>query len=372
MHFQEFHTFASALLCEGDLWHRLKNEKAPLWIYGTGNGADKLCQRLERLGIPYCGFFASDDFVRGQSFRGMQVRRFSDVLEKFPSAIALLAFGTRLPNVISDIEKLARRITLLVPDLPVAGEVYFDGKFLGENLPYFSQVDALWANASSRFLYREMIAGKLQGGLDRILNAYSSREETPYFSLNSGDTIVDAGAYNGDTVREMHRIWPAVRDFLAIEPDPKNYKKLCAFCEGEERELRVEAIHAAVGNIDGECLFYSGGNRNSTKTASSHETKTISIPQVKIDTLSQGRNIKMIKFDVEGAEEEALLGGRETIKRCRPAMKIAIYHRSADLFQIPLLCSTLCQDYRFYLCRNKCLPVWEADLYAIPKEMENL
>ena len=62
-----------------ELWHMLANETRDIWLYGMGNGADKILAALGERDIPVKGGFASDGFVRGQVFRGMPVRSFSEV-----------------------------------------------------------------------------------------------------------------------------------------------------------------------------------------------------------------------------------------------------------------------------------------------------
>jgi hypothetical protein len=79
---------------EDDLWDLLKKSDLPIYIYGMGNGADRLAERLHSLGIAEKGYFASNAFVRGQSFRGFPVETFSAILERESRVIALLAFGT--------------------------------------------------------------------------------------------------------------------------------------------------------------------------------------------------------------------------------------------------------------------------------------
>ena len=48
-------------------------------MYGMGNGADKIIEVLDALGIEVADFFASDGFVRGHSFHGKKVLSFSEV-----------------------------------------------------------------------------------------------------------------------------------------------------------------------------------------------------------------------------------------------------------------------------------------------------
>ena len=51
-----------------DMWQALKNESRPIVVYGMGNGADKLFERLEKFNITPSAVFASDGFVRGHSY----------------------------------------------------------------------------------------------------------------------------------------------------------------------------------------------------------------------------------------------------------------------------------------------------------------
>ena len=57
---------------------------------------------------------------------------------------------------------------------------------------------------------------------------------------------------------------------------------------------------------------------------------------VDIDTLLEDERVTYIKMDVEGAEMEALKGGKEQIKRNKPKLFIAAYHHDADIFLLPL------------------------------------
>ena len=65
------------------MWNYLKNSNRPIVIYGMGNGADKIIDTLSLYGLSPVGVFASDDFVRGQVFRGFTVKKYSDLKEKF-------------------------------------------------------------------------------------------------------------------------------------------------------------------------------------------------------------------------------------------------------------------------------------------------
>ena len=98
--------------------------------------------------------------------------------------------------------------------------------------------------------------------------------------------------------------------------------------------------------------------------------KTAEVPVTSLDAvcgeaLAEGTRLDYIQYDVEGAEAEALLGSREIIQRDAPALLVSAYHRSADLFRLPLLVHELNPAYKLYLRRMAGVPAWDINLYAV-------
>ena len=57
----------------------------------------------------------------------------------------------------------------------------------------------------------------------------------------------------------------------------------------------------------------------------------------------------MIKMDIEGAEEKALLGCQKQIIKNKPKLLISVYHNHEDLWKIPRMISNMNPNYKFYL-----------------------
>lgn len=55
----------------------------------------------------------------------------------------------------------------------------------------------------------------------------------------------------------------------------------------------------------------------------------------------------MIKLDVEGAEEQAILGMTRLVREQSPYIEVAIYHKPTDLYRLPQLILNLNDRYRF-------------------------
>ena len=123
----------------------------------------------------------------------------------------------------------------------------------------------------------------------------------------------------------------------------------------------IRTVNAAVWNTVGDGEFSASGNRNSSvSSTASYQHRDTAVALVSVDSLGVAPDY--IKYDVEGAELEALVGSADTIKASRPDLLVSLYHRSRDIFEIP---NYVAREYPFYkmkLHRLRCLPAWDIDL----------
>lgn len=357
---------SSVPLPKEDLWQTLSRTEKPILLYGMGDGADKIIRHAERLSLHVSDVFASDDFVRGQTYRDRRVLTLSQAEEIYGDFTVLLAFATRLPEVIDRVCGIAARHTLYVPDLPVYGDEIFDLSLCRRYEKERNDVRALWYDDFSRDLFDGLVEARLTGALDRLL-ACSDPDGADLLRLLPADTFrcaVDAGAYNGDTVRQLLAAAPQVDRVLAIEPDPKTARRLSLYAASETRAA-VSVYCGAAWSRETELTFSGKASRGAHLDGRS---LSVTVPAAPIDALAAGMSVDYLKFDVEGAEAEALEGAADTIRRCRPTVLLSLYHRAADFFCLPLVLAALCPDYRFYLRRPRCLPAWETAMLAVPEE----
>ncbi|MBQ8356861.1 MAG: FkbM family methyltransferase [Clostridia bacterium] len=355
-----------------DLFGRLAAEQKStvpraVLLYGMGNGADKILAELSAKSIPVAGFFASDGFVRGQFFHGQRVLSFSEVRERYApeDCVILLAFGSARPEVLETVQRVAAEYEVLVPDMPVCGGPLFDAAFYDIHRDEIAAARALFADEASKELFDKIIAFRLTGDFRTLMDAVSERSAWDILkeSRITVRKIADFGAYTGDSARAAMALFP-INLILAAEPDRRNFRKLSDW-SGTVTDCTVECHRVAVCDTMGEALFDDSGNRNAGLcTGKSHVTVCTDTP----DGLLAGRAVDYIKYDIEGAEASALNGSVKTIRTFTPALRIALYHRSADLFQIPLQLSEISNRYRLYLTRERSFPAWDIDLVAIPIE----
>lgn len=137
------------------------------------------------------------------------------------------------------------------------------------------------------------------------------------FRPNDGDTILDCGAYIGDTALMFNAYYPSSQIY-SFECEEGFYELL-------NKNININKLR----NIHPVKAFLSDRTHGQN---------------IKIDDFVKQHNIKnigLIKFDIEGAERQALLGAIKTIKKYKPILMIPIYHLPDDSVAIPKILNDL-------------------------------
>ncbi len=345
-----------------DLWQYLATVTKPILLYGMGNGGDKLHAVCAARGIPLADTFASDGFVRGQMFHGRRVLSYAEACATYGDFVVLVAFATSRPEVLANVECIAGERELYVPDLPAYGETLFDAAFVEANREGLAASRAMLGDEASRHCFDAIVAAKLHGRLADLSTSACAPDE-PWAAILHPQTYrvtADLGAYNGDTIRELLCHAPALREVYAFEPDRRSYAKLAAWGEAQEG-IVLHAHQAGAWSQCGEMYSTDAGGRGSSLATAGKPVAVASLDAIVGDV-----TVDYVKYDVEGAEYEALLGSRQTIARCRPELLVSLYHRGEDLVRLPALLRELCPEYQFYLRRMPGIPAWDVNLYAVP------
>ncbi len=362
-----------------DLWEHLQKTHKKILMYGMGNGADKILSVCKSYGIEISDFFASDGFVRGHMFHKKVVLSYSQAVEKYgkENMIVLLSFATSLPDVLENIYKIADECELYAPDVPVFGNILFSREFYNENLEKFNEVHDMLADEESRRIYREIIQYKLTGDI-RHLRACESDKTEAYEKILHAEKFLsyaDLGAYNGDTIREILPYATRLSRVVALEPDARNFRKLNEYYESlDSPSFELCAHNVGAWSALDTLYFDKSGNRNAgllqnvsdfSDAINSRAKKITQIEVNSLDNILNGSLVDYVKYDVEGSEAEALLGSAQTIRIHSPALLVSLYHRSEDLFELPLLVKKLNPNYKLYLRRMRYVPAWDINLYAV-------
>lgn len=212
--------------------------------------------------------------------------------------------------------RLVRRASSLIPDVPWTMNVPPNGRMrLRLRLN-----KGLW-------LHNPMTTERYQLGVIKSL-------------IRPGDTVYDVGANIGYVLRFMVGTCQAGKAF-AFEPVPFNRELLMQNIRLGRIEDRVTVLPVAVGDTDGEIEFkldtYTGATGSIGKVHSegvSWEERwgttfgKIRVPVVKLDTLLEKGEItppRLIKVDIEGAEEFFVAGARGLLEKHRPRLVMELH-----------------------------------------------
>lgn len=334
----------------------------PLVLYGAGNLGRSVLARLRRVGVEPVAFADDTPDKQGRVLDGLSVVTPAEAVARFG---AQTVFVVTILNPFSsylEVERRLRRLTdaRVIPFLRVAWSYpeeflpHFQFELPQRVLPKAAEIRRalpLFADEESRRQFVAHVRFRLL--LDHAALPASSKGD--YFPpdvlapLPPDATFVDCGAYDGDTVRRF--IGQQRGDFgriYAFEPDETNCRRLREYVEalGEGVARRVRVHQAAVGARRGRLRFNSTGDTSAAfDGAGDAEVEVLPLDEVVED---DGATL-YIKFDVEGAEREALAGADRLIRRARPVVAVSVYHRPDDLWELPFYLHSLDLGYKLFL-----------------------
>lgn len=349
------------------VWDRLSRENKPVVIYGTGNGADKIIDALKVRGITPDAVFASSGFVRDRTFRSLKVESFESVTERLGEDInVLLAFGTTRSEVIENIDRVAARTNLFIPEVPLYGEGIFDRAYLEAHESEIARARALFEGESQK-LFDDAVMFRLTAKREFLARCQEPRETYLELSeIKKIETVCDLGAFRGDTL-EIFAALPDVKTVVCLEPDPKSFIKLCEKANSIPDKEVIPLCLAASDRCD-VAPYSASGSRGAGEMGKNKRAK---IKEITLSTLDKALTdarvgkVDLIKLDVEGDELPALKGAASTISSSHPALAVSLYHRTEDFFTLPLyLHETYPYLTNFTLKRPPCLPMWDLMLIA--------
>lgn len=194
-----------------------------------------------------------------------------------------------------------------------------------------------------------------------------------YFNLDlipncNSEVLVDLGAYTGDSVL----------DFITTY-GKESYKKIYCYEMTDETFAKLKDNLSSYNNIvykqnavsDKKETIYIKKNKESSsanKVVLEENKNLKSVQAVCLDDDIKEK-VTMIKMDIEGSEQKAIMGSLNHIKNDTPTLLISVYHNNEDLWKIPKMISEINKSYNYYLrCYGNNIFPTEIVLFAIPED----
>lgn len=212
----------------------------------------------------------------------------------------------------------------------------------------------------SREVLARIVNFRLTYDLDHM-RPFSDTQARQYFEdfLEYGDAEVfaDIGAFDGITSQEFARRQPGYKAIYVFEPNAKNLEVARARLADDPR---VRLVAAAVGERAGVVRFAEAGSSSRITAEGGVEVRVEPLDNF-VDT-----PFTFLKMDVEGAEAAVIEGARRVIETHHPKIAVSVYHRPADLVNIPDKVLAIRDDYEIAL-RHYTEGFTETVMYFLPK-----
>lgn len=168
----------------------------------------------------------------------------------------------------------------------------------------------------------------------------------------AGKSIIDVGAYIGDSAFILNRLRP--KDIYAFEANPKNCILLKETLKlNHLKNVIIENI--ALGDkIDVTIKIADNEACSHVISDNSFETAAVDCQMTTLDNYVFNHpeiNVGLIKVDIEGMEQKFLKGAIETIRKFKPILILSIYHNWSDFLHIKTQLESLNLGYKFMVSK---------------------
>lgn len=202
-----------------------------------------------------------------------------------------------------------------------------------------------------------------------VMNQYHLQTKECNICVEKGDIVLECGSEFGDVgLLFASRVGDDGKIFC-FECSEINRRYLQLNLALNSQYKNIEVLPYAVSNKSGDFVSFSwkaGATQigQVEESGMQEQAETISIDD--FCEQKQLEQLDFIKMDIEGAERLALEGAQQSIRRFKPKMAIAAYHRPDDLLVLSKLILDIEPSYRFFL-RHHSIHASETVIYAIPE-----
>ena len=333
---------------------QISNQR-PICIFGCGLLGREICSWLIGSGIRPACFCDNNPTLHGETvFEDIPCISFEDLLKNKENMYVIVGIGDLNANQAINIQLKDFKYVMRNPlgitaywhqTFDISGEEFESGFSYG--LKHLEDED-------SKELYTILANLRLQDHVEDystdILSKYYRKCQyivKDIIDYSKIKTYLDCGAYDGDSLREFIRLGTDA-SYHCFEMDRIIFEKLKNNAN-KYKGKNIKLYSYGVGGTSTEA-FYVPDSTGGSKI-SRHGVESAQI--VALDSIDFGEKIDFLKMDIEGAEESAILGAKDLVKRVHPILAISIYHNFSQFVNIAKMIKDIDPQYRIYIRQHK-------------------
>lgn len=182
------------------------------------------------------------------------------------------------------------------------------------------------------------------------LNTSIERNYPHYFDLDivkcdENEVFIDLGSYVGDTVLDYFSCYGAncYKKIYCYEITKSTFNILK---NNLSYYQNIDFINMAISDKKGKKYIEESNVEASANMTTDNGTIEVNATTIDDDIKEK---ISLIKMDIEGDEQKALIGCTNHIKNEHPKLLISVYHNHEDLWKVPRMIDEMYPNYKFYL-----------------------
>lgn len=348
-----------------EIINKIKKLNNNFVIMPAGVKAKNLYNILEELNIKPKFFIDNSTAKHGTSYNDTKIISLDDYQKLENKPIVVIAANNEFgPQIIEQLKKA--NISYIIDDFEFIfnkHETFNADEIFIENYNRYINLYNSLSDEKSKIILDNILKFRLTLDCNYITESMKLSTvqyfEPDIYKISSNDSIVDCGAYIGDTYEYVDKLLNGkIKNYYMFEPDENNFEKIKKYLSDN-----VEIYKKGCWSKETTLQFTNDGNSASKIS----DEGIIKIPVTSLDEQLKNKEVTFIKMDIEGAEIEALKGSKNIIQNQNPTLAICVYHKFMDIFDIPELIQSCNTNYKYFL-RHYHNTNAETVLYTIPKQ----
>lgn len=341
------------------LFEKLREEKLPVFIWGTGALAHWVCEYCKNFGIVVEGCFVNVAVTKTE-FEGLPVFDMEEVLKEYQKISVMIGHSNYEEGV-----KLLRRFEKVKNIYCLSGICYgmwnlIPGCFMREESKAINELYSGLADKYSGECLKAYFEARINDKSEYMFPYFDRKTHyftNDIFQFTHEEVLLDIGACTGAAIWPfVDRVQGKYKCIVALEPDRGNFKILNA-------NIKEKGFKNIIVRNEGVCNFvgYAGfkGEREFAGISESPECSH-RYPVTTIDTLCGELSIEdtasVIKINFPFAVPEILMGAEKLLSEIRPKLIIRGGFDERVLIQACALIRRLNPAYKIYLRYTAGLP----------------